>query len=153
MRIDEIELEVIKDYFKGLKRYRGIYYVTLRALVAQEIRKYKWYNFSYREIAEIVLSDPTKTAETQYYCKNFVFNKEAVQKLGNWRTWVISGEYPLTDYYSEKEVYVFMDESRIVNLNKHKIYRATSNEANRVAKLKAHDQRKAINKLRKPLSI
>jgi hypothetical protein len=95
--IDEFKIKHenkdVKIYFSKLPRYRGKYYVQMKALVCRSLRSK---GMSLERIAEIVLGDKKHHVTVLHYLKNYRDIAQVEFISENYKAWIKEGLYPIT---------------------------------------------------------
>jgi predicted transcriptional regulator len=88
MEIDEIE-----NYFKKLPKYRGRFFVQMKALVARDLREQK---YGVQHIAYILFNSWNRHDVVIYYLRSYRDIAEVDEIKANYKQWIREGIYPKT---------------------------------------------------------
>ena len=95
LALNELTHQQIERYFSKLPKYRGRYYVQMRAIICRELRNK---GLTLTRISELVFGTPERHDQVIYYIKRYQDIPEVGFIFMNHKIWIREGLYPMTSY-------------------------------------------------------
>jgi hypothetical protein len=89
----ELSDTALSNYFGKMPRYRGRFFVQMKALVARELRKK---NYTLERISRILFSNSDRHDTVIYYLRTYRDIAEVDEIKANYKQWIREGIYPKT---------------------------------------------------------
>jgi hypothetical protein len=89
----ELSDTALLNYFGKMPRYRGRFFVQMKALVARELRNK---NYTLERISRILFSNSDRHDTVIYYLRSYRDIAEIDEIKANYKQWIREGIYPKT---------------------------------------------------------
>jgi predicted transcriptional regulator len=89
----ELSDTALSNYFGKMPRYRGRFFVQMKALVARELRNK---NYTLERISRILFSSSDRHDTVIYYLRSYRDIAEVDEIKANYKQWIREGIYPKT---------------------------------------------------------
>jgi hypothetical protein len=96
----ELSDTALSNYFGKMPKYRGRFFVQMKALVARELRKK---GYTLQRISEIIMGRANGHDVVIHYLKNYTDQIEVDYIRNNYKTWIREGIYPKSERLITKE--------------------------------------------------
>jgi predicted transcriptional regulator len=90
----ELSDTALSNYFGKMPRYRGRFFVQMKALVARELRNK---NYTLERISRILFSSSDRHDTVIYYLRTYRDIAEVDEIKANYKQWIREGIYPKTE--------------------------------------------------------
>jgi predicted transcriptional regulator len=89
----ELSDTALSNYFGKMPRYRGRFFVQMKAVVARELRNK---NYTLERISRILFSSSDRHDTVIYYLRSYRDIAEVDEIKANYKQWIREGIYPKT---------------------------------------------------------
>jgi predicted transcriptional regulator len=93
-KASELSDTALTNYFSKMPKYRGRFYVQMKALVARELRKK---GYTLERISRILFSNSDRHDTVIYYLRSYRDIAEVDEIKSNYKQWIREGIYPKTE--------------------------------------------------------
>jgi predicted transcriptional regulator len=90
----ELSDTALSNYFGKMPKYRGRFFVQMKALVARELRNK---NYTLERISRILFSNSDRHDTVIYYLRTYRDIAEVDEIKANYKQWIREGIYPKTE--------------------------------------------------------
>jgi predicted transcriptional regulator len=90
----ELSDTALSNYFSKMPKYRGRFFVQMKALVARELRNK---NYTLERISRILFSSSDRHDTVIYYLRTYRDIAEVDEIKANYKQWIREGIYPKTE--------------------------------------------------------
>jgi hypothetical protein len=96
----ELSDTALSNYFGKMPKYRGRFFVQMKALVARELRKK---GYTLQRISEIIMGRSNGHDVVIHYLRNYTDHVEVDYIRNNYKAWIREGIYPKSERLITKE--------------------------------------------------
>jgi hypothetical protein len=90
----ELSDTALSNYFGKMPRYRGRFFVQMKAVMARELRKK---GYTLERISRILFANPDRHDTVIYYLRTYRDIAEVDEIKANYKQWIREGIYPKTE--------------------------------------------------------